>query len=150
MRPRNALLVVVLLFAAGTPVHGRTEASDPQAVGRDDQSRPGVAKGASPAAGRTFLPISDDDASLLRAVLSERFPSWPARVFVFDTTAVLDPATARPDSQRSLRGSDLGRNVTLVTSREALDALSRSQDSAALIDLTLPRHETDLNDAPRN
>jgi TonB family protein len=121
MRPRNAALACLLILV--------------------------VAKGQTPAGGRTFLPIGDDDAKLLRAVLSERFPSWPSQVFVFDTTAAFDPATATHDSQRSLRGSDLGQNVTPVTSREALDTLAKAQDSAVLVELTLPQYETDRHHA---
>jgi TonB family protein len=148
MKPRNALLVSLLVIAAGIRADGRLGAPGPiagQVDGRDD---PPHAQPATPEAkdvGKEGIAsISAEDAKVLRAVVKERFPSWPEDVLVLDRTAWAGAGSDAPKlgSQLSLRGANLGPHVTVVTSGEAAAALSESSDSTVLVELSQPAYET--------
>src|SRR5260370_22582281 len=149
MPPRNGLLISLFVIAAGTRADGRLGAPGliaGQAAGRDDPPHAQAVKREAKDVGQGGMAsISAEDAKVLRAVVDERFPSRPEDLLVLDTTSYVaptDPAIAKLRGQVSLRGADLGPNVTVVTSAEAAAALSEISDSTVLVELSKPAYET--------
>jgi TonB family protein len=153
MKPRNAVLVSLFVLVAGNRVDGRVIAPFPGTTGdagltagSDDPPHAQSGKPTAADLGLDGMPsVSTEDAKLLRAVVSDRFPSGSGDILVLDTTtyaAPADPAAARQGGHVSLRGADLGRNVTVVTSTEAFAALSETSESTVLVEFTQPVYET--------
>lgn len=93
---------------------------------------------AGAARGSELPTVTAEDAAIMRTVLNGQFPSHDEPLFVIETTASPD---GTEHGVASLRGADLGPNVTLVTREPLVEDVFRHtrRHDAIVVDFFPPR-----------
>lgn len=90
--------------------------------------------------------VTAEDAAVMRSVLDGQFPSHADPLFIVETTASRDDTD---DGVASLRGVNLGQNVTLVTREPRVEDVFRhtKRQDAIVVDFFAPRYPKDHRSA---